>query len=96
MNKYELMFIVKTAAEGETYTNLVENYKKVITNAKGEISNSKDMGKRKLAYEINKEVSGLYYVVDFTANTDTVKELDRLLRLDENIIRHMIIRTDAE
>lgn len=96
MNKYELMFIVKTTMESETALELVNNYKSLITNDKGVVTNFKDMGQRKLAYEINKQVNGYYYVVNFNATSATIKELDRRMGLDENIIRHLIIRLDEE
>jgi len=96
MNKYELMFIVKTTMESETALELANNYKSLITNDKGVVTNFKDMGQKKLAYEINKQVNGYYYVVNFNATSTTIKELDRRMRLDENIIRHLIIRLDEE
>lgn len=96
MNKYELMFIVKTTMETDAANSLANNYKKVITDEKGEVTNFKDMGQRKLAYAIKKQINGFYYVINFNATTDAIKELDRRLGLDENIIRHMIIRLDEE
>ena len=96
MNKYELMFIVKTTMETENANKLADSYKKVITDDKGEIVSFKEMGQRKLAYEIKKQSNGFYYVIDFNASVSTVKELDRRLKLDENIIRHLIIKLDEE
>ncbi len=96
MNKYEIMFIVKTTMETEAASLLANNYKKVITDDKGTVTNFKDMGQRKLAYTINKQVNGFYYVINFNATAETVKELDRRLGLDESILRHMIIRLDEE
>lgn len=96
MNKYEIMLIVKTTMESDKAAALVNTYKKVITDDKGEVTNFKDMGQRKLAYVIKKEVNGFYYVINFNATTETVKELDRRLGLDENIIRHLIVRLDEE
>jgi len=96
MNKYEIMLIVKTGMEAEAASKLVNDYKKVITDAKGEVTNFKDMGQRKLAYPINKEINGFYFVMNFNTDANTVKELDRRLKIDENIVRHMIIRLDEE
>ena len=73
-----------------------ENLKSVITSMKGEITEEKDMGQKKLAYAINKEITGFYYVVNFNATNDIVSELDRKAKIDENIIRHMIINLDEE
>ncbi len=96
MRKYELMFIVKTTMESDGASKLAKSYEKIITDSKGKIESSKDMGQRKLAYPINKEINGFYYVVDFSASQETVAELNRRFRLDENIVRHMIIRLDEE
>jgi len=96
MRKYELMFIVKTTMEANAATEIANNYKKFITDDKGEVTNFKDMGQRKLAYVIEKQINGFYYVINFNATAETIKELDRRLGLDENILRHMIIRLDEE
>lgn len=96
MRKYELMFIVKTTMEQSAASTLANSYKKLITDEKGEVTNFKEMGQRKLAYEIKKQTNGFYFLINFSANTDTIKELDRRLRLDENVIRHMIINLDEE
>lgn len=96
MNKYELMFIVKTTMETQDASNLANSYKKLITDEKGTVTNFKDLGQKKLAYEIKKQVNGFYYVMNFDATTETIKELDRRLGLDENILRHLIIRLDEE
>lgn len=96
MNKYELMFIVKTTMETDAASSLANGYKKVIADEKGEVTNFKDMGQKKLAYTIEKQVNGFYYVINFNASANAVKELDRRLGLDENILRHMIIRLDEE
>ncbi len=96
MRKYELMFIIKTTMEADAANTIANNYKKVITDGKGNVTNFKEMGQKKLAYAIEKQVNGFYYVVNFDADTSTVKELDRRLGLDENILRHMIIRLDEE
>ena len=96
MNKYEMVFIVKTTVEETEAVKVAEELKSIITSMKGEITDSKDLGNKKLAYPINKEVTGFYFVVDFTANNEIVSELDRKARINENVLRHMIIRLDEE
>ena len=96
MDKYEIMFIVKTTLEEKAVKETVESLNKVITDMKGKITSSKDMGQRELAYPINKEVSGFYYVFNFEANNDIINELNRKARINENIIRHLIIKLDEE
>lgn len=96
MRKYELMFIVKTTMETNAASTLANSYKKLITDDKGEVTNFKEMGQRKLAYPIKKQLNGFYYLINFNATPETIKELDRRLGLDENVIRHMIINLDEE
>lgn len=96
MNKYEMMFIVKTTIDEEAVKTTAENLKSVINSMKGEITDSKDLGNKKIAYPIKKEITGFYFVVNFNADNETVAELDRKARIDENVIRHMIIRLDEE
>lgn len=82
--------------ETQEASNLANGYKKLITDEKGEVTNFKDLGQKKLAYEIKHQINGFYYVMNFNATTEAIKELDRRLGLDENILRHMIIRLDEE
>lgn len=96
MNKYEMMFIVKTTETEENAVKVAEDLKSIITSMKGEITDSKDLGNKKLAYPIKKEITGFYFVVNFNANNEIVSELDRKARINENILRHMIIRLDEE
>lgn len=96
MNKYEMMFIVKTTIEEEAVKGISESLQSVITSMGGKITESKELGNKKLAYPINKEIAGYYFVVDFEANNETVSELDRKAKINENVIRYMIIRNDEE
>lgn len=82
--------------ESEAAGKIASSYKKLISDAKGEVTNFKDMGQKKLAYSIKNQINGFYYVMNFSADVDTVKELDRRLGLDENVLRHLIIRLDEE
>ena len=96
MRNYEMMFIVKTGAESEGAKKISESYKKLVTDNKGKVTELKDLGQKKLAYPIKKELNGFYYVIDFSASQEVVAELNRRFRIDETILRHMIIRLDEE
>lgn len=96
MTKYEVMFIVKTTLDENTVKATAESLKSVITEMNGKVENTKEMGQRTLAYPINKEVNGLYYVLTVEASNEAIAELDRKARLNENIIRHQIIKLDEE
>ncbi len=92
MDKYEIMFIIKNTIEDEKVAKEAENLQNLITNDKGKIIEFKEMGKRKLAYPIKKELTGTYYVMTVEASHDTIKEFDRKVLINENILRHLIIK----
>lgn len=96
MKNYEMMFIVKATIDEEAVKTVVENTKAIITSMKGEITDSKELGNKKLAYPIKKEITGYYFVLNFSGSEEIINELDRKSRIDENMLRHMIIRLDEE
>ena len=96
MNKYEMMFIVKATMESENVKATAENIKKVVTDLKGNVVEYKELGEKKLAYPIKKELNGYYFVMQFEAAKDAEAELSRKAGLDENILRHLIVRLDEE
>lgn len=96
MTNYEIMFIVKTTMESDKIKNTIDNMKKVITDGKGKVVEVKDMGEKKLAYPINKELTGYYYVLKVEASKEVVAEFDRKASIDETILRHLIIKLDEE
>jgi len=95
MENYEIMFIVKPTLEEAVIKDTVKSLETIITDMKGKVQ-TKDMGKRELAYPIKKEISGFYYVLTVSANHETIAEFDRKARLNENILRHQIIKLDEE
>ena len=96
MNKYEFMFIVKATMENEMAKKTAENMKNIIAENNGKIIEFKEMGERKLAYPIKKEINGYYFVMQLEATKDAIKELDRKASIDETIIRHLIIKLNEE
>ena len=96
MNKYEIMFIVKSTMESADVKKCAETFKKLVESLKGKVVEYKELGSKKLAYPINKEVNGFYYVLTVEASNEAIAELDRKARLNENIIRHQIIKLDEE
>ncbi len=96
MSNYEIMFIVKTTVEADKVKSTVENMKKIITDGNGKIVDTKEMGERKLAYPIKKELNGFYYVLKVEADANVVSEFDRRASIDETILRHLIIKLDEE
>ena len=96
MNKYEIMFIVKATMEEAQVKEVANNMKKIIEDLKGKVVSFKEMGERKLAYAIKKEISGYYFVMTIEATTEVVKEFDRKALIDESILRHLVIKLDEE
>ena len=94
MRKYELINITRPDLDEESLKNNREKVQSVITQNGGKILETQDMGKRRLAYPIQRLREGVYTVVQFQSEGDIVKELERNLRLDDNVIRHMVIRID--
>ncbi len=96
MHKYEIMFIVKATMESDAVKNTAETFKKLISDLKGNVAEYKELGEKKLAYPIKKELNGYYYVMQVEADKDCIMEFDRKIRLDENVLRHLIIRQEEE
>lgn len=96
MNKYEMMFIVKATMDSENVKKVAESLKNLVTELKGNLIDYKELGEKKLAYPIKKQLSGYYFLMHFEGNKEIEAEINRKARLDENIIRHLIIRLDEE
>ena len=97
MKAYELLFFVAPTLEEEARAKVMGRIESVITTGDGTIDNHEDWGKRKLAYEINSLSEGDYILIDFHADPDHIAELDRILRINDAVERHMIVRrTDRD
>ncbi len=96
MKKYEIMFIVKATQESADVKKTAENAKKILTAEQANVTEFKELGEKKLAYPIKKELNGYYYVMQVEANKEAITEFDRKIKLDENVLRHLIIRLDEE
>lgn len=95
MRKYEVMVIIDPDVDDRQVTPLIERHTKVITDGKGTVDNTDVWGRRRLAYEIHKKPEGIYVVLNLTCAPDVVKEMDRLMTIDEQIMRTKVMRTDA-
>ena len=98
MRHYEAMYIVDADAPDETLEATIEKYKKVVTGGGGEVSEAGkwEKGRRPLAYEINKKREGMYVLMQFQSNADVPKELDRVFRISDEVVRHLIKRQDDD
>jgi small subunit ribosomal protein S6 len=94
MNKYEIMFIVKSDMEEAEIKNTAETMKKVLTDKGAKLLEEKSMGQRELAYEIQKMKTGYYFLYIVEADSDTVSEFNRVSGINENILRHLIVKVE--
>ena len=94
MNKYEVMFIVKPDMEESVIKAEAEKLKKVLADNGSKILEEKVMGQRELAYEIKKYSKGYYFLYIVEAPIDAVNEFDRVVLINETILRHLVIRKE--
>ena len=90
MRNYELVFVVKPNTDEEAREAVLNKVKEVVA-TEGEVVKVDVWGTRKLAYPIAKFNEGHYVLVNFKAGVDVPKEIDRNLKINENVIRHMIV-----
>ncbi|MEG1141232.1 MAG: 30S ribosomal protein S6 [Clostridia bacterium] len=91
MNNYEAVVILSQTISDEEKVEVAEKIKDMIVKC-GELTNVEEWGRKELAYEIKKQKEGFYILYTFTAKPSDIAEYDRLLRLEEKILKHMIIR----
>ena len=94
MNNYELALILNAKVEDEARTATLEKVKEYITRFGGEISDIDEWGRKRLAYEIQKMNEGYYYFIHFNAKGDVVAQVENRLRIMENILRFLCVRSE--
>ncbi len=94
MNKYELMFIVRSDMEEKQIKETAESMKKILVDNKAKILEEKEMGQRELAYEINKMKTGYYFLYVVEADSTAVNEFERVSRINESILRNLTIKVE--
>ena len=93
MNKYESVIILSANASEEAMAAIGEKMKELVS-ANGQLTNVEEWGKKTFAYEIKKQTEGFYTLFTFEAKPEFVAELDRVLRLDEIVLKHMIVKLE--
>ena len=94
MNKYELALVVSAKIEDDVRTATVEKAKEYVTRAGGVISEVEEWGKKKLAYEIQKQTEGFYYFVSFEAESNVPALVEQDVRIMDNVLRFLCVRKD--
>lgn len=93
MKNYELVYVLKPVIEDEAKDAVLDKVKAIIETS-GEVASVDVWGNKKLAYEIQKYREGFYVLVNFKATVDVPKEIDRNLKINDNVIRHMIVNLE--
>ena len=95
--KYEILYIIRPNIDEEAKTALIERFNTILTDNDAEVIESKDWEKRRLAYEMNGFREGIYHIVKVSSpsNASAINEFDRLAKINDDIIRHIIVREEA-
>ena len=94
MRPYELMYLVQPTADEERLGAISERIQQAITAVGGKIEKVLPIGRRRLAYRVSRYRDGFYSVLDFQLNPQAAREVDRTIKLQEEILRHIITRRD--
>lgn len=97
MRTYEVMYIVRPNIEEDAKKAVVERFNGILATNGSEVLETKDWGKRRLAYEINDFSEGYYNIVRIqTENNEATDEFQRLAKINDDIIRFIVIREDED
>jgi small subunit ribosomal protein S6 len=95
LKRYEVIVIVKSDLTEEDIIALIERCQAIITDRKGVIAKVDKWGKRRLAYEINKQKDGFYFLIDFAGDGPIVAELERNFKIDDRILKFMTVKKEG-
>lgn len=94
MRKYEIMYIIAPNLEEAATKETIERYNEVLTSNGAELEKVDEMGKRRLAYEINDFHEGFYVLINVQAGSEAIAEFNRLIKINENVIRVLITKDE--
>jgi small subunit ribosomal protein S6 len=95
LNTYEIALIIRPELDEEAQEALIQRLSEVLTSAGGEVSDVENWGRRRLAFPIRKVQEGFYQFIHGQFSASVLPELERTIQLNEDILRHMVIRPDA-
>ena len=96
MRKYEVIFIVKPLEEEEATNAVIEKFSKLIVDNGGTIDKEDRWGKKRLAYEIKDCTDGYYCLLYITCEPACVAEVDRVMKLNDSLLKHMIVKSEEQ
>ncbi|MFZ5597854.1 MAG: 30S ribosomal protein S6 [Bacillota bacterium] len=94
MRKYETVFIIRPDLDEEKTNEAIERFKGLVENNGGEVASIDKWGKRRLAYEIKDAREGFYVLAKFNGSPETASELDRVFKISDEVLRHIIVREE--
>lgn len=94
MKPYEVIFVLRPEMEEEAVATVMEKFKNLIEGRGGKITRLDKWGKRRLAYEIDKVKEGIYMILHFSGGPDIPHELDRVIKITDDVLRFIIVRED--
>ncbi|WP_026859419.1 MULTISPECIES: 30S ribosomal protein S6 [Jeotgalicoccus] len=94
MRSYEILYVIRPDIEEEAKATLVKRFDEVLTSNGAEIVESKEWGKRRLAYEIQDFKDGYYQIIKYNGDSAAADEFDRLAKINNDIIRHIVVRDE--
>lgn len=95
MNKYEALYIINPKLEGEAIKAVIDKFAALVTDNNGVVDGIEEQGIKKLAYEINFVNEGFYVLMNFSSSAEFPAELERKFKIDENIMRFIVIKKEA-
>ncbi|KAB8136846.1 30S ribosomal protein S6 [Gracilibacillus oryzae] len=96
MNKYEIMYIIRPNIEEDAQTALIERFNGILTDNGAEIEKVEEVGKKRLAYEINDYRDGYYVVINFKGDEAAINEFNRQAKFSDDVIRYIAVREDDQ
>lgn len=91
MKDYEVIYILSPNLEDEVIAGFIEKFENIIRSSSGEIQSTDKIGRKKLAYEIKGNKDGYYIIMRFKAMNETVTELGRILKIQDEVLRYIIV-----
>ena len=95
MNKYELAVVVSAKIEDEARAEVIEKAKELVARFGGNVTDVEEWGKKRLAYEIQKMKEGYYYFIHFEAEASVPGEVEKRIRIMDNVLRYLCVRQEA-
>lgn len=96
MNKYELIYVIDTAMEESARNELIARFNGMIEENAGKVEKVEEWGKRRLAYTVNYKNEGYYVLVNFTANPELPREIERVMQINESILRYLTVKVEEK